>query len=89
MVVLRGGLGDVMHYMQKAPHETSPEPSRNICLNPQREVDALKPPCSSEIHAEAQKKDLFQKASYFHHQITKKGEVEDNALEEAFSTAYF
>ena len=52
-------------------------------------VDALKTHCSSEIHAEAQKTELLQKASYFHHQITKKDEVKDSVLEQAFSTAYF
>ena len=53
-------------------------------------VDALKPHCSNEIHAvQAQKTELLHKASYFHHQITKKDEVKDSVLEQAFSTAYF
>ena len=52
-------------------------------------VNAINTHNSSQLHSSALENEMLQKASCFHHELTRKVEVQDTVLEQTFSTAYF
>lgn len=52
-------------------------------------LDAINTHKSSGLHSSALETEMTQKVSYFHHEVTKKSEVEMSVLEGVFASAYF
>lgn len=51
--------------------------------------DAIKSHSKSILHAAALESEILQRASYFHKEITKQSDTQNEVLEQAFSSAYF
>lgn len=52
-------------------------------------IDALNTHVKSKIHCAAVESGMLQQVSVFHHEVTKKAQVEMDVLENVFSSAYF